>query len=340
MNRKRYYKSNSYKTLNDDINFKNHQTNTYFTIGNLFSEFSADSNGLHKKALIAYEGQHTDAKGRGHEFTSERIKKIVENTNAAFQSGSEIPIIVNHDKTDPLKIVGSVEAPFEARIIQEQDLPNPRAKELLGKVGIFCSDMLIKAKEYQDGVAKNLVKNISMGLDLLSDSIKEVSFVTLPAMKHAAVFKRSKRSKHHADFSLSWEELENSGIDEEAAKEQYDQYCDGLWDLIGDIMDADENQLQGQDPKELVDNAFSGFIERVSELLGLGEQVIQEQSMNPYLPQGGYDSSNMAGQRRLLDTTTDGANSVSSRYSINTSGYANFEDTSKKKKKKKTKYMV
>lgn len=309
-----------------------------FSIGSLTADFTKDETGLHKRALIAYEGEHTDATGRPHTFTAQRLTTIVANSNKFYNSGADIPVLVNHDRKDPLKIIGSVESPFEARTITEEDLPNPRAKELIGKVGIFCNDLVVKAQDYITNVEQKLVKSVSMGLDLLSETIKEVSMVTLPAMKHAVVFRKANKK---ANFSTSWEEYENSGVDEEAVKEKFETFTEGLWDILKAIFEADDADLSGKDPSQLTDAAFEGFKQRVVNLLGLNEQYSETQDLNPYgsLPGGSYDTGEMAGQRLFNEGKP-------STYSVNSSELANFETMissllpKKSKKKKKSKYTV
>jgi hypothetical protein len=108
-----------------------------------------------------------------------------------------------------------------------------------------------------------------MGLDLLSESLKEISLVGIPAWEHASLY-----HKKTARFSaLTWDDDATSDNDLEEKEEEYEKLTEQLWGYLRNIYSADESELKGQDPGKLVDVTLYGFVERVKKLLDLnGEE--------------------------------------------------------------------
>src|SRR5574339_14673 len=69
---------------------------------------------LAKKVLVMVEGNHTDSKGRSHEFSAHRVRELVQNTNKYIQRGGQIPWQKDHEKTQDSNI-GRLESEQELR---------------------------------------------------------------------------------------------------------------------------------------------------------------------------------------------------------------------------------
>jgi hypothetical protein len=260
----------------------------HFTMPTFASaDFSEVEGGITKKLFALVEGKWKDSKGRDHVFTPERIHRIVKNTNNAIFNGMRIPLLFDHEKRQG-KAVGDVIGTFESKVITEDDLPDKRFKHLIGKVGAFCNEALIKSAEAIDQARQGLLSTISPGIDLLTDSFKEVSFTPTPAIPCLTSF--SGNNNYIAEFALTFDELEAEGGELDAAKEEYENYTENLWLLLSNVLSADEETLQGTDPMEYIYQALDDFSVRVMNLLGLNEEPEQAQQspappQQPGLPQ-------------------------------------------------------
>lgn len=246
---------------------KNRLTNFYS--GNLFANFDQEINGnISKKALLMVEGDWKDSKGRPHVFTEERLHRIANNTNQAINQGIQLPLMLEHKK-ETMSTVGEVDGEIIVKEITPSDLPNPKATDLIGKIGMFASNVIVKTPDVIKKVQEGTAKTVSIGLDLLSDAIKELSLVGLPAIPHAAL------------FALTWDDDINSDKLEEI-HEGYEELAEKLWMYIENIYNADESQLQGRDPSQLLDTTLYGFVERVKGLLKeSGFNVNDNEQTNP-----------------------------------------------------------
>lgn len=65
---------------------------TYFDSAGGLVAFGSYEEGdfIIKNALLLVDGSQKDNKGRMHDFPTHRIQQLVDNTNAAFDSGVEI----------------------------------------------------------------------------------------------------------------------------------------------------------------------------------------------------------------------------------------------------------
>ena len=249
------------------------------------ADFSEVEGGITKRLFALVEGRWKDSKGREHVFTPQRIQRIVENTNNAIFNGMRIPLLFDHMKSQD-KVVGDVTGTFESKVLTEDDLPDKRLKHLIGKVGVFCNEALIRSSKAIDQAKQGLLSTISPGIDLLTDSFKEVSFTPTPAIPGLTSF--SGNHNYVAEFALTFDELENEGNELDAAKEEYENYTDNLWLLLSNILSADEETLQGSDPMDYVYQALQDFESRVMSLLGLDEgsqeDAAQQQPMQQQPP--------------------------------------------------------
>lgn len=233
-----------------------------------------DNDFLIKNALLLVEGTQKDNKGRTHEFPAERIQTQIDNTNAAFDSGIEIPLMLDHGKalvgpTGSINKLGWLHSRAEGRVIQERDLPNPKMKDLIGKFGMFAK---VYINNYVDQVKKGAIKLLSPGIDLEEERVVEVSAVAFPAIKGPALFTASR----HAHFALSYAEVKERKALMGEKRSKVKDNIDTLFQVISDIESTDPNELIGVDPKALKLNAIQGFYKDLLEVFDLDEDEVQE----------------------------------------------------------------
>jgi hypothetical protein len=102
----------------------------------------------------------------------------------------------------------------------------------------------------------------------MTDSLKEISLVGIPAWEHATLY--AKHNSGNAKFSaLTWDEDGEQDDDLEEKEEEYEKLTEQLWGYLRNIYTADEAELKGKDPSQLVDVTLYGFVERVKKLLDL-----------------------------------------------------------------------
>lgn len=233
-----------------------------------------DNDFLIKNALLLVEGTQKDNKGRTHEFPAERIQMQIDNTNAAFDSGIEIPLMLDHGKalvspTGSINKLGWLHSRAEGRVIRERDLPNPKMKDLIGKFGMFAK---VYINNYVDQVKKGAIKLLSPGIDLEEERVVEVSAVAFPAIKGPALFTASR----HAHFALSYAEVKERKALMGEKRSKVKDNIDTLFQVIADIESTDPNELIGVDPKALKLNAIQGFYKDLLEVFDLEEDEVQQ----------------------------------------------------------------
>lgn len=253
-------------------------------------DFSKDHSGcLHKKALVLAEGTWTDSKKRTHVFDSERIEKIADNTNALFQNGTRIPFLEDHVKSQD-KTIGDLNSHLIVREITEDDLPEGRFQNLVGKLGLFADDIVVKASHAIKQAQEGLLSTISPGVDIINDCIREISATPTPAIPGMSLFKRYDSD---AEFkALTWDDLESSDEDFEPIRESIRDLTDKLTQILENIAKANEEDLQGAPAEALVMQAVQDFGGRLLEILGVDPEETDEDPnmMNPA----------MAGQEQMM----------------------------------------
>ena len=249
------------------------------------ANFQETERGLVKKALILAEGSWTDSKKRRHSFPIERIFKIAENTNAAFEAGTRIPLLQDHRKEQD-STIGDLNSAVEVRAITPDDVQG-RNTHLIGKMGIFASEVLIKASKAIQQAKEGLLSTISPGIDILSDTIREISTTPQPAIAGMTLFSQGGAGMQ----GLSWDELQSSDVEFAQLKEQYDELTDKFFQLNVNIMMASEDELGGRSPQDLQQEAMEGFMYQVTELFGMEEELSPEEQMMQQGQQG-YNPQN------------------------------------------------
>ncbi len=252
---------------------KQKSTTTYFAgkSASLLSTFTQDSSGcITKDAILMLEGTLPDSKGVVHTFTADRLAQIADNTNAALQEGVKLPVLLEHEKTALATVGNANNAELYVKTVTEEDIAkiNPKATKLLGKAALFVRNLVIQTPEVVSKVLEGTASSVSMGLDLLTDSLKEISLVGIPAWEHATLY--AKHTQKDAKFSaLTWDEDGEQEDTLEEKEEEYEKLTEQLWGYLRNIYTADEAELKGKDPSQLVDVTLYGFVERVKKLLDL-----------------------------------------------------------------------
>lgn len=272
-------------------------------------EETGDETGIIRKALVFVAGDHTDSKKRDHSFPEDRVFAIVENTNRLFETGGSIPVLFDHDKK-ATSVVGALEAPLRTKVITEDDirsLPNGnRLQHLVGKLGVFCDKVSLRAKEAIDCFTKNLVKTVSPGIDIATDTMRELSIVATPAIAGLSLYSADKRGvSHFANFSedekgvvdgkqkkqyeiprttaLSLADALNTRTTLADKRVEYDDLCDLLWQVIENLYEADPNELGEIQPIELLQESMDEFAAQVYELLEIeSEDEYLESAQNQH----------------------------------------------------------
>jgi len=258
-----------------------------------------ENTSLVKSGLLYYDGQHKDSKGNPWNVSAEQIYQIVDNTNEHLQC-TDIPVFKEHNKTVDNQ-VGTITSELEAREITEEDARlNPKLKPLIGKVGIFCDSIEVVDESLIDKIHKGIGKGISIGIDFANNVIRELSFVGLPALAGATVFK-SNYNQTMANFNtgITLDEVIQSKEQLEENREQGHQLLDSLFDVINNINELSDEELQGQPREALYEAAIQRFMEMIPESL----PMIQSMDYNMYQDQEmmaqGYNQQGQMPQQQM-----------------------------------------
>jgi len=268
----------------------------FFSTPVLDKELTKTEDGaLIRKGLIFVEGVHTDSQKREHEFDVNRIYRIVENTNSFFETGGNIPVLFDHKKSVETT-AGNLEAPLEARVIQEEDLPNKRYSNLVGKLGVFCNGVALKTKKAIDTFLSGAVRTVSPGVDFINDCIRELSIVPIPAITGLSLYSKDNPDTYAAPLTLSDALGQTKGKEE--LEEEFYSLAQELWKVLMNIYNAPEEVLQETDPHELIEQAFVEFGDMVKDLLGLFDDEEGEEYGG--YPNGGEMPEYLQRQQELM----------------------------------------
>jgi hypothetical protein len=266
-----------------------------------------DPNSLTKEGLIFYStlenSPHVDSRKVKHDFSPDKIYQLVENTNKHFNmSEVGIPVLTEHKK-DINNVVGFIESPVEARVIDEEYTKgNPKLKHLLGRVGVFVKDVVIRTPEIIDRMKRGLAKTVSAGIDLDSFSIKELSLVALPAIPNATLFSyHGSKSKSNmkkvknknvgyseSNYALSLDEAINAGQTLEQQREEALKLFNAFLEVVEDANEINEEEMASmgiQDASEVIQSAIDDLSSRLGDMF-LGDmsqedpQQMQQQTTN------------------------------------------------------------
>jgi hypothetical protein len=242
--------------------------------------------GVVKTALVATEGSFNDSDGNPHTFTPERLNTIADFTNKALDNGTEVPVCQDHEVSVDTTI-GKIEGQAYTKLITPDDLPNKKSTHLIGKLGLFVSQVAINAKDAADKVSRNILNSVSMGLNLDPNDqrIMELSLVPIPAIPNMGLFKHARAQFTQvaggiapADNAFTWEELEVNKRSLDDLREEYDDLTQNLWNILTNIYTSDTIEITDFDMlRQYVYSALNGFSTRVVDLVGLSEQEAEIQ---------------------------------------------------------------
>lgn len=271
--------------------------------------------GVVKKALVAVEGEFADSDGTNHVFTSDRLQTIADHTNQALEKGIQIPVCLDHQKNvgNTVGGLGDTSTAY-TKVITEEDLPNPRAKDLIGKIGLFLNDVIVKAEDAVDKVKKKIVTSVSMGLNLdpKDHRIVELSLVPIPAIPHMGLFSFSLGDTVSTKKAMTWEELEASKNSLKNVEEEFTELTEELWSILQTLYTSESTEIEDLPTlKQYVYTALNGYSIRVLESLGLNnvpdiDPAAEAQAMSA-------DQSSMMQQNMTQDAMSTGAATYSRR---------------------------
>lgn len=233
---------------------------------------------LVRQGLLFVEGVHTDNKKNTHEFSADRLNTIAENTNRLIEQGRRIPVLFDHNKS-VVGTKGSIKGKLYTRPITEADVETldncPAVAKLVGKLGLFCDAVALKAKDAITSFEQNLVRTVSPGFDLANDTVRELSLVPLPAVDGLSLY---------SEFNEDMQDLEGMGvnttpltlkdaIEENNQLEEIQQGLDELYavfvQIVTNIYSADRYQLNEVDPALLLYNAIDEYAAYLAQVLEL-----------------------------------------------------------------------
>lgn len=276
-----------------------------------------DEAALTKSALIFVTGEHKDSMGRVHDFDDARVLKYVANTNKHLDMGGRLPIQMDHKKTQDFNI-GDVESNLYTKIISAVDLPKQQFKHLIGRLGVFVDNAVIKAKKAIADVKAGIIGTLSPGLDPMTESFIEVSATPTPAIIGPALF--SKDGTESDNFILfemmektspkpgatvadskkafSFDELKQAKEDYSEKEEAYEELSEDLFTILCSIAKATEEELAAKNinPIEASYDAIEHFLSNLEEMFELTQDPDEdpktkylENSNTPY-PKGQRES--------------------------------------------------
>lgn len=146
----------------------------------LYSNGSA----LVKRAIVAIEGTHRCNRGKTYNMPAEYIRELADNTNQEIANGREIPLFRNHEKSAENKF-GRLTGLVECRRIVADDIPDPAATGMIGRMAIFANANIT---DCIDLVKSTAIKSLSPGIDVARKLIFEVSAVPIASMPGVAFF--------------------------------------------------------------------------------------------------------------------------------------------------------
>jgi len=266
----------------------------------LVESASGEVEALAKAALIFVEGKHKDSMGREHLFDPQRIQKFVQNTNKHLEMGGRLPVQMDHKKTQDFNI-GDVESLLYTKVITEDDLPNKKFRHLIGRVGVFADNVVIKSKKAIEDVKAKIINTLSPGLDPLTESFIEVSATPTPAIIGPALFSQSGTEMDNiitfemmpdaatmGKKAFSFEQLRDIKNGVEKKEEEYEELTQELFEILYSLYNASEEELAAQqvDPIEASYQAIEYFLSELEEMFELteseedGEEDAKEKYLN------------------------------------------------------------
>jgi hypothetical protein len=236
------------------------------------------SNGatLVKRAIIAIEGCHKCNRGKTYDMPAPYIQELADNTNQQIALGREIPLFRDHNKSAESKF-GTLTGLVECRPIGVNDLPDPAATGMLGKLAIFANANITNCV---DLVNSKAIKPLSPGIDIVRKLIFEVSAVPIASMPGVAFF--------------GYEEIK-------AQKLKYGDIRDTAIEAIDTLIEAFRQSEQQQDGEQVGGDLtykqmnFESFVEDLREIFELPKIDPVMGSSDPTYSTNPYDRAVVRG---------------------------------------------
>lgn len=227
---------------------------TFYSVAPAIAIDTDEPQKIKVRALVFYEGEHTDGGGKTLTYSAEKIQELTANSNEKIGQGIRVQLFKDHDYESD-SVIGTV-LNFEAREISPTDLPHEGMTDLIGKWGIFA-EVEISGAENITRYKDNRIKSVSSGIDLQDEWIYEVSVVPFPALAGASLFQSSKysglqnRLTKFADTINSFDLAETEGDTrkDSGILEAIEDFAADLRDLFGvNLRQASTNQKGGKSP--------------------------------------------------------------------------------------------
>lgn len=258
------------------------------------------------EALAFYEGSHIDSQGNAHLVPPEIIKALADKSNDLLTQ-TDIPILTEHTKSpDNIRGVIKDANSFIARPIDASDVRrNPKLSSALGKLGLFVSNIKLTDEKLLNNIKNGIGKAISLGIDFKNQLVRELSFVTVPALNLASVFnsdseltyliadtKTTKTSNFMETTAVTLEEaLQTNEDDEQLKSEAIELLCTFLAVIenISSMGDEDLGNYQVGSKEELYQAQLESFMvmldEKVNPFSGQGDMNQQQGQIDPRMQQ-------------------------------------------------------
>lgn len=253
----------------------------------MFTKESEQKYSLSRPALIFVEGQHTDNKKRVHVFGRERVEELVRNTNAFLDKGGRLPFQRDHKKTQEFNL-GDVESNLYTKEITADDLPNPKHKHLIGRLGVFVDKITAKGKHVVDQLISKSISTLSPGIDPETKMFAEISATPLPAIigpgilfsqfgegmdtdEDLIVFQAMEESKPSASpvipaakpeipvKAVSFEDLYAGRSNKEATEEKYYKLSNDLFLILSSLTSMSDEELQAKGVENPIQSAYDAL---------------------------------------------------------------------------------
>lgn len=216
----------------------------------LFGSAIASDNKISVRALLFYEGSHTDSIGKALKISADQIESIATATNQLLAT-RRAKFFKDHEYSQD-GTIGWIEGDVTAEQILTP--PHPGMTDLVGKMGVF-GNITIAGEDNITAYNDGLVKEISVGIDIKGKSfgvpmaIYELSAVGIPALAGAAL------------FGLTIGET----IARQTNQRELWQEWEFFTETIYEIARADDSELAGRTIAELQSQAVEDFADRLRQ---------------------------------------------------------------------------
>jgi hypothetical protein len=218
--------------------------------------------GMIKKGLLFYEGEHRCNKNNTWVVSPEDIMEIAENTNRALEQ-QPISVFLNHQDT-PENHVGYVTGRLISRQINPLDVEKkPELAPLLGKYALFCDEIEIRDSNIINKLKQNLAKSVSCTIDFGHNVLKSLSLVGMGALPYAAMFSSPNIPLSTISYNEAIAANNNRDNQSEKLRRKFDIFCE----LLERVRDMDESLLQDKNREELYTAIIGEFSQDILQEL-------------------------------------------------------------------------